>query len=395
MQLTELKNISIAAGAEGLRREVSWTNTIESPDLAEFAHPNELIFMTGIQIRNDEELLLQLVKKLYAVNTAGLLINLGPYISIIPERIIKFANANVYPVFSMPWNIRIADTAHVICEYIIKSSEVNASRIKPEINDIFRRLTLGASDAAAEIDILKRNGFTDNQNYCVLVCSLANEAKEKEAEIIRQVINHQLSFLGRPPVSFYVANTLLFVLITRLNPGSFMNDMDSIMTSAARKIEMQIDELNFCVGMGFFYDHPEKLHQSYIEALTAIKASKFKTIAEKRYFNFAESGVFRLFTNFKDQAELKIFSNMILDKLKQYDRINSSNNLEFLRYYLEEDGSVSRIVKRLYMHRNTVMYRVKKIEDILKCNLSSSLDKTNLMVAIIIEDILKPLPDNL
>ena len=36
---------------------------------------------------------------------------------------------------------------------------------------------------------------------------------------------------------------------------------------------------------------------------------------------------------------------------------------------LQNGGSKKQTAEKLYLHRNTMMYRVKKIEEILKCNI--------------------------
>jgi len=42
---------------------------------------------------------------------------------------------------------------------------------------------------------------------------------------------------------------------------------------------------------------------------------------------------------------------------------------ETLRVYLTQDRSVTRTIQQLYIHKNTLLYRLRKIEEFLKCSL--------------------------
>ena len=50
-------------------------------------------------------------------------------------------------------------------------------------------------------------------------------------------------------------------------------------------------------------------------------------------------------------------------------------------YFVEENGSTSRISERQFIHRNTVLYKIKKIEMLLDMDLSNPFTKTNLYIA--------------
>ena len=61
--------------------------------------------------------------------------------------------------------------------------------------------------------------------------------------------------------------------------------------------------------------------------------------------------------------------------LEEYDRKHGTGLVETLEVMLQNGGSKKQTAEKLYLHRNTMMYRVKKIEEILKCNI---VDFTNL-----------------
>ena len=53
----------------------------------------------------------------------------------------------------------------------------------------------------------------------------------------------------------------------------------------------------------------------------------------------------------------------ILAKLEKYDDENDSGLLETLQTYFENDRNISQSARKLYIHRNTMIYRMKKIAE--------------------------------
>lgn len=58
-----------------------------------------------------------------------------------------------------------------------------------------------------------------------------------------------------------------------------------------------------------------------------------------------------------------------LDKLINIDRKYGTNNIEILRSVLENERNITSIAYEMNMHRNSILYRIKKIESILKVSL--------------------------
>ncbi len=59
-----------------------------------------------------------------------------------------------------------------------------------------------------------------------------------------------------------------------------------------------------------------------------------------------------------------------LTRLQESDHIHGSNDLEILRTYLYCEGHINIVCKKLHMHRNTVLYRLDKIRNLLSYDLA-------------------------
>ena len=62
------------------------------------------------------------------------------------------------------------------------------------------------------------------------------------------------------------------------------------------------------------------------------------------------------------EAKQNYYDN-ILGKLEQYDKNNKSNYLDFLSTYLECNCNINETADKLFVHRNTVVYKINKISE--------------------------------
>ena len=75
-----------------------------------------------------------------------------------------------------------------------------------------------------------------------------------------------------------------------------------------------------------------------------------------------------------------------LDKLARYDQANQSNLLDTLRVYLEHDRNAQRCANMLYLHRNSLQYRVRRIQEIADVNLDDPAERTYLRLSFLLSD---------
>ena len=82
-----LYGMRILAGENGTGNIVQWIHTLEDVETGGFIHGGELIFTTGIAQKGNEWLL-EFVENLYEREASGLVVNVGPYITSVPQEVI-------------------------------------------------------------------------------------------------------------------------------------------------------------------------------------------------------------------------------------------------------------------------------------------------------------------
>jgi purine catabolism regulator len=76
-----------------------------------------------------------------------------------------------------------------------------------------------------------------------------------------------------------------------------------------------------------------------------------------------------------------------LQKLVEYDKNNDTDYVKTLSTYLRNYKNLSRTADDLFLHRNTVLYRLRKIEEILQANLDNHSLCLQLQLGILLLDI--------
>jgi len=72
----------------------------------------------------------------------------------------------------------------------------------------------------------------------------------------------------------------------------------------------------------------------------------------------------------------------VLKDLIAYEKTNQIDLMETLDAYLNENANIIETSDKLFIHRNTLKYRLKKIENLLNVNLHSLEDCLKLLLAM-------------
>ena len=103
---------------------------------------------------------------------------------------------------------------------------------------------------------------------------------------------------------------------------------------------------------------------------------------------YRELGVYQLLLAIDDKNTMKQYYDAKLGVLEKHDQNNGSDYLEFLKVYLNSNCSITDTADKLFIHRNTVVYKIKKINELLDCDLSELEVRVKLFLAIMLQNII-------
>ncbi|MBQ1289387.1 MAG: helix-turn-helix domain-containing protein, partial [Erysipelotrichaceae bacterium] len=80
--------------------------------------------------------------------------------------------------------------------------------------------------------------------------------------------------------------------------------------------------------------------------------------------------------------DLKAYIYPTVLDLLDYDRKNNSNLTTTLYVYLDNFGNTAKSAELLYIHKNTLLYRMQKIKEILHCELENGEEILRVMMSL-------------
>ncbi|KOY83123.1 PucR family transcriptional regulator ligand-binding domain-containing protein [Lysinibacillus macroides] len=371
--------LTLVAGHSGTYRRVTGINVVESSDLIMFCRPNELVVTTGINLDAQQDSLEQLVKQAHTKKVAGFIINTGPFIATIPEAVISFANQYDFPIFQMPWNYRIADLLKTTFQFITSHHQ----ELSIEEKVLFNLLFQDKPNTHAIKEQLAQLGFPQGRELAIITCTTI----DAQATIDHYEVMIQFAFQNRYQrfLKLKHKNHLIF-LIDKAQIHTPNIPFSKVVEEIYEKNISKNGYLDIIIGKGNFHKELENIRNSYEESLAVIHLAQ---LHNNRYlYKYKEIGVYKIIMAIQNQSLMKSFRQDMLEQLYRYDELHNTDYVPFLRIFVEENGSTSRISERQFIHRNTVLYKIKKIEMLLDMDLSNPFTKTTLYMAFLIEDVL-------
>lgn len=118
-----------------------------------------------------------------------------------------------------------------------------------------------------------------------------------------------------------------------------------------------------------------EVHRSYVEAKKAITIG-IRLDNEQNFFSFDELEMFHLLMESYDYVNFDTLIDRKIGKLALYDKDNHTDLVTTFYYYLATGGSLIETANRLFVHRNSVKYRMDRIKEISEIDLNTALSRS-------------------
>jgi purine catabolism regulator len=135
----------------------------------------------------------------------------------------------------------------------------------------------------------------------------------------------------------------------------------------------------------------EDVPRAYREALQALAIAR-RLGGRHRVAYFGTLGVYRLLAAVSPTEELRSFFHDVLGPLVAHDQKSGGDLLRTLDAYLACGGSPLDTAQRLHAHRNTVLYRLDKISDLLDVDVRQPEQRLLFHLALRAGEVLGELP---
>ena len=130
----------------------------------------------------------------------------------------------------------------------------------------------------------------------------------------------------------------------------------------------------------------KQLLKTYKNALNVLKLKKSENFSNEDIVLYNDLGLYKVILSVEDKQILKEFYDENLKSIIKYDELNETDYMKVLESYLRNNGSVKVVSQELFYHKNTICYKINKIEEILNIDFSDFKIRANLYLSILIKN---------
>ena len=370
LELVKEYPLKLVAGEKGLTNQVSWVHMVGSPEIAEFLKGGEVAFTTGVGLRENMTLAM-LVKTICEHHASAMVINIGPYIKEIPQDVIVYAQEQGFPLFEVPWEVHMADIMRI---FSAKIQEREKQEI--ELSTLLRCALAAPEREELYVPGLVQAGFASDGDYtvCLLRCLHTAEARKR---VLSRRFSNLLLQEDRDAVIFPQADTDL-VLLTEPEKTA----AETVRQIADKMGGMLQGTEKICISVGSGAGGLKEIAESYRLANLLLEFSLLSD-EPQMVCTYENSGMAGLLFHIRDKSVLEHFYAQTIEPLAAYDRTHDSSLVPLLEAYFDYNGSTRKLAEIFYVHRNTIHYKLRKIEEILECDLGDYRTRTRLETGLL------------
>lgn len=229
-------------------------------------------------------------------------------------------------------------------------------------------------------DLLERGQYFGYQYDERYFCIIVNTKEQDDAFVFKKRIA-QIQAAAEEIEPGMIAATIRHSLLL-LVPGQDKNEqqrkriVEAVMAAVEKLIHRRVN-----LGVGSAYEGIKGLRKSFAEAEKAITLGSDLWVKKSIHY-FDALGVYRLISLLEDQRELKEYYEESMKQLAEYSEDKELNLIETLEAYFACDESLKKTADLLYIHVNTLKYRLQKVKQITGLNIHHSEDKLMLLLGL-------------
>ena len=124
------------------------------------------------------------------------------------------------------------------------------------------------------------------------------------------------------------------------------------------------------------------LRRAFHEARCALEATSLANGEAPDVASHDDLGAFTLLLALQDDDALRAYSDGLLEPIERTEGEYGGELLRSLEAFIENNGNWERAARRLYCHRHTLRYRIRKVEELTGRDLGRATDRIELWLAL-------------
>ncbi len=244
-------------------------------------------------------------------------------------------------------------------------------------------------------DMIQRASYLgcDLSESCQVICVDIDEFSEhlnKQgrnegfiAQLKRRVFDIVKNFVDEKiPFSMTGIKSDAIVIIAPHSKNKPFTELAEAAPLIREKVKQMVPEITVSIGIGKASESIDEIKNSYQEARRAIFIAR-KFDRKDQVVTYDGLGAYKLLFSIGDDVDLKQFVDQALGPILQYDREKNNDVLiKTIQQYIRSNCHNQKTADSLFIHINTLKYRLQKIQSIAGIDLNDPETRLNLQLAL-------------
>lgn len=354
LELPIMSNAKLKAGHAGITNTIQYVNILDNrfddtDTSSTLTNYGENFYLTSMYYgKDDPSYILNVLRHFIDVNASAVCI-VEEYLTELPQEAYKLCDEYKLPILFVdrktPYSIIISSIMELKLSYQ-KSKQMERLLLeltRPDCSDESIRYTL--------------NQLNPNFEDIVIAvhCSIPVSTRKNPAGIANQLkLISKINEYSSAFASEYRGGVMLVYSFSHIRESS-----SNLPESSIAEIRALLPDAIIGVSQ------PHALMELGKALTEASTATKLASMGENRIAYFHRLGPIRLILELQGKAPFDNYYRELFEPLKAYDDKYNSNLLETLTAFVEHNMDYSKTSKAMFVHENTVRYRLSKIKSLI------------------------------
>ncbi len=333
-----------AAGEAGKDRLVRYVDIAEVPDIRFWVSPDVLFLTTAYALHGENTAFMDFLRSLIRNGAAGLGVKLGRFLDKLPDEVCAHANENGFPIVLLPSGLRYTHAIRAVMEAILTDERAESSS-RNLFDDYFGEALFGEFPMRSLLKFEALGFSLDMQVRVVLIAS-----EDAKIDLVLTALRPVLGDGGLLAKVRTSSETILLmagsaeVSTTLCNSLSFLDKKVRIALGGCRRLR--------------------DFRRSYEEARQVSGLFEPLGIVGGAYA-LEDMELFTPLLWGEGADRVLRSARSLLEPILEYDSQNHTELLGTLHAFVQCDRNQKEAARALHLHRNTLRYRLAKIESLL------------------------------
>ncbi len=406
LQMEAFSGCSTLTGDAGFDNQIRWVNILEILDDLSHIEEGDFLITTAYDFDfRDMEKQERLIELFADKKLAALAIQTGHYIVEIPPSLIRIAEDHSIPVIEIPPDTSFKSLTKALLGELVQRDTARQNeeilRQKGGLQDLARQSRtlmqklLAGENAEGLRERLRPLHISPHADFYLILIS-TRLAKGAEKPVTAQQASNESELLGQCLVQLLVQYNLPFMVGPQENNlAVLIQTLEAAEEHTASLVERILYELsllylrfNFTAGMSRCHGRLEEIIIALDEAGKALEAGELGLAGKDVLIRYNELGPYRLLLEVENLEVLQAAVTDTIGPLLQYDRRSGGALVTTLSIYLKH-MNISAAAAELFVHRHTLRYRLKQIENLTGFKLDETAHSFQFYLALKVYNYLK------